>query len=75
MFIAFIFISIATTTISNLCSIYMNGNSAPAQIVGYGLALQVYVSCCYFISLEKIIQYFGLRKTPVITLLVTALRM
>jgi MFS transporter, PPP family, 3-phenylpropionic acid transporter len=73
--IAVIFISIAATTIWNFYSIYMKENGASAQIVGYGIAFQGLCELPLFYFSAKIIQYFGLRKTLLITLLVTALRM
>jgi MFS transporter, PPP family, 3-phenylpropionic acid transporter len=73
--IAVIFISIAATTIWNFYSIYMKENGATAQIVGYGIAFQGLCELPLFYFSAKIIQYFGLRKTLLITLLATALRM
>lgn len=73
--IAVVFISIAATTIWNFYSIYMKENGATAQIVGYGLALQGLCELPLFYFSAKIIQYFGLKKTLLITLLATALRM
>jgi MFS transporter, PPP family, 3-phenylpropionic acid transporter len=73
--IAVVFISIAATTIWNFYSIYMKENGANAQIVGYGIAFQGLCELPLFYFSAKIIQYFGLRKTLLITLLATALRM
>jgi MFS transporter, PPP family, 3-phenylpropionic acid transporter len=70
-----IFISIATTTIWNFYSIYMKENGATAKVVGYGLAIQGLCELPLFYFSAKIIQYFGLKKTLLITLLATALRM
>jgi MFS transporter, PPP family, 3-phenylpropionic acid transporter len=73
--IATVFISIAATTIWNFYSIYMKENGATAKIVGYGLALQGLCELPLFYFSAKIINYFGLKKTLLITLLATALRM
>ncbi len=73
--IAVTFISIAATTIWNFYSLYMKENGATAKIVGYGLALQGLCELPLFYFSAKIIQYFGLKKTLLITLLATAVRM
>ena len=73
--IATVFISIAATTIWNFYSIYMKENGATAKIVGYGLALQGLCELPLFYFSAKIINYFGLKKTLLISLLATALRM
>ena len=73
--IAVAFISIAATTIWNFYSLYMKENGATAKIVGYGLALQGLCELPLFYFSAKIIRYFGLKKTLLITLVATALRM
>jgi MFS transporter, PPP family, 3-phenylpropionic acid transporter len=73
--IAVTFISVAATTIWNFYSIYMKENGATAKIVGYGLALQGLCELPLFYFSAKIIRYFGLKKTLLITLIATALRM
>lgn len=72
---AVVFISVAATTIWNFYSLYMKENAATATIVGYGLALQGLCELPLFYFSARIIRYFGLKKTLLITLLATALRM
>ncbi|MES2881931.1 MAG: MFS transporter, partial [Bacteroidota bacterium] len=73
--VAIVFTSVAATTIWNFYSLYMKENGASAQLVGYGLALQGLCELPLFYFSARIIQYFGLKKTLLITLLATALRM
>jgi MFS transporter, PPP family, 3-phenylpropionic acid transporter len=73
--IAVIFISIAATTIWNFYSVYMKENGASATIVGYGIAFQGLCELPLFYFSARIIKFFGLKKTLLITLLATALRM
>jgi MFS transporter, PPP family, 3-phenylpropionic acid transporter len=73
--IAVIFISISATTIWNFYAVYMKENGASPKIVGYGIAFQGLCELPLFYFSAKIIQYFGLKKTLLVTLLVTALRM
>jgi PPP family 3-phenylpropionic acid transporter len=74
--IAVVFISIAATTIWNFYSSYMKeDNGATATIVGYGIALQGLCELPLFYFSAQIIKFFGLKKTLLITLLATALRM
>jgi MFS transporter, PPP family, 3-phenylpropionic acid transporter len=74
--IGVVFISIAATTIWNFYSSYMKeDNGATATIVGYGIALQGLCELPLFYFSAQIIKFFGLKKTLLITLLATALRM
>jgi MFS transporter, PPP family, 3-phenylpropionic acid transporter len=74
--IAVVFISIAATTIWNFYSSYMKeDNGASATIVGYGIALQGLCELPLFYFSAQIIKFFGLKKTLLVTLLATALRM
>jgi MFS transporter, PPP family, 3-phenylpropionic acid transporter len=74
--LAVIFVSIAATTIWNFYSSYMKeDNAASATIVGYGIALQGLCELPLFYFSAQIIKFFGLKKTLLITLLATALRM
>ncbi len=73
--LAIVCTSVAATTIWNFYSLYMKENGASAQLVGYGLALQGLCELPLFYFSARIIQYFGLKKTLLITLLATALRM
>jgi MFS transporter, PPP family, 3-phenylpropionic acid transporter len=74
--IVVVFISIAATTIWNFYSSYMKeDNGATATIVGYGIALQGLCELPLFYFSAQIIKFFGLKKTLLITLLATALRM
>jgi MFS transporter, PPP family, 3-phenylpropionic acid transporter len=74
--IAVVFISIAATTIWNFYSSYMKeDNGATATIVGYGIALQGLCELPLFYFSAQLIKFFGLKKTLLITLLATAVRM
>jgi PPP family 3-phenylpropionic acid transporter len=73
--IAVLFISVAATAIWNFYSIYMKENGATAKMVGYGLAIQGLCELPLFYFSARIINHFGLKKTLLITLLATALRM
>jgi MFS transporter, PPP family, 3-phenylpropionic acid transporter len=74
--VAVVFISIAATTIWNFYSSYMKeDNGATATIVGYGIALQGLCELPLFYFSAQIINFFGLKKTLLITLLATAVRM
>lgn len=73
--IAVFCISVAATAIWNFYSIYMKENGATAKMVGYGLALQGLCELPLFYFSARIIRYFGLKKTLLITLLATTLRM
>lgn len=73
--IAVLFISVAATAIWNFYSIYMKENGATAKMVGYGLAIQGLCELPLFYFSARIINRFGLKKTLLITLLATALRM
>jgi MFS transporter, PPP family, 3-phenylpropionic acid transporter len=70
-----IFISTASTTIWNFYSSYMKENGATATIVGYGIAFQGLCELPLFYFSAQIIKYLGLKKTLLITLLATAVRM
>jgi MFS transporter, PPP family, 3-phenylpropionic acid transporter len=73
--VAVMFISVAGTTIWNFYSMYMKENGASAKLVGFGLAFQGLCELPLFYFSAKIIRYFGLKRTLLITLLATALRM
>jgi MFS transporter, PPP family, 3-phenylpropionic acid transporter len=73
--VAVIFISVAGTTIWNFYSLYMKENGASAKIVGFGIAFQGLCELPLFYFSARIIRYFGLKKTLLLTLLATALRM
>jgi MFS transporter, PPP family, 3-phenylpropionic acid transporter len=73
--ISVIFISVAATAIWNFYSLYMKENGARPKLIGFGLALQGLCELPLFYFSAKIIQRFGLKKTLLITLLATALRM
>jgi MFS transporter, PPP family, 3-phenylpropionic acid transporter len=75
LLIAVTFISVAATAIWNFYSLYMKENGASAKIVGYGIAFQGLCELPLFYFSARIISYFGLKRTLLITLLATALRM
>ena len=70
-----IFVAITQTTIWNFYSLYMTEIGASSSLTGFGFSLQGLCELPLFYFSAKIIFHFGLKKTLVFTLLVTALRL
>jgi MFS transporter, PPP family, 3-phenylpropionic acid transporter len=68
-------ISVASTTIWNFYSLFIKEIGGSDALVGYGLALQGLCELPLFYFSAQIIQRFGLKKTLLFTLCITALRM
>jgi MFS transporter, PPP family, 3-phenylpropionic acid transporter len=75
LLLAVVFISIAATAIWNFYSLYLKENGATPKLVGFGLALQGLCELPLFYFSDRIIGRLGLKRTLLIALMVTALRM
>jgi PPP family 3-phenylpropionic acid transporter len=70
-----ILISAGATTIWNFYSIYMKENGASASLVGYGISFQGLCELPLFYFSARIIGRLGIKRTLLITVFTTALRL
>ncbi len=68
-------VSLSATTIWNFYSAYLKENGASDSLVGYGLSFQGLCELPIFYFSARIIFKLGLKKTLLITILATAIRM
>ena len=68
-------VSACATTIWNFYSIYMKENGASASLVGLGISFQGLCEIPFFYFSARIIRYLGIKRTLLITVLATALRL
>jgi PPP family 3-phenylpropionic acid transporter len=68
-------ISAGATTIWNFYSIYMKENGASASLVGFGISFQGLCELPLFYFSAKIIKRLGIRRTLLVTVFATALRL
>jgi MFS transporter, PPP family, 3-phenylpropionic acid transporter len=73
--LAVVLISIGGTTIWNFYSIYLKESGASASLVGFGLSFQGLCELPLFYFSAKIIARLGIRRTFLLTVFATALRM
>lgn len=75
LLVAVFLVSVGATTIWNFYSIYMKENGASASLVGFGLSFQGLCELPLFYFSAKIIQRLGLKRTLLLTVFATALRL
>jgi PPP family 3-phenylpropionic acid transporter len=68
-------VSVGATTIWNFYSLYMKENGASASIVGYGLSFQGLCEIPFFYFSARIIFKLGLKRTLLLTVTATAVRL
>ncbi len=68
-------VSVGGTAIWNFYSIYMKENGASASLVGYGLSFQGLCELPLFYFSARIIRRLGIRRTLMITVFTTVLRL
>jgi MFS transporter, PPP family, 3-phenylpropionic acid transporter len=75
LLISVFLISVGTSAIWYFYSMYMKQNGASASLVGYGLSLQGLCELPLFYFSARIISKLGLKKTLLITIAATVIRM